>query len=63
MSMLFRWPDDGLRLPPLDSRITGATLLNGGACGLWQNGSGIEISAPKEQRNRRLSVVALRFRD
>ncbi|GJJ04417.1 hypothetical protein RugamoR64_49550 [Duganella rhizosphaerae] len=58
---VLQWPGDTLKLPALPARITGATLLAGGAVRYSQSGSGIELSVPPGARDAMDTVIALQL--
>jgi alpha-L-fucosidase len=56
---LLEWPQDTIRLPPIDARILSFRSLTGGTAGVRQSGSGIEVSMPEHDRDEIDTIVAL----
>jgi alpha-L-fucosidase len=56
---VLRWPEGGLRLPPLPERVSAARVLSGGSAELEQADDGLRISVAPADRTDPDTVVVL----
>jgi len=55
------WTDEDLKLPPIDRRVVGHSILTGGTATVRQTDEAIEISVPPEQRQELDTIVVLQL--
>jgi alpha-L-fucosidase len=58
---VFKWPDAGLVLPPIETRIKSGKILTGGKVELKQTSAGLTILVPKQYHRDIATVIELKL--